>query len=649
MSPEIDGGAFPIKRTIGESVEVQADIFTDGHDAISAILLHRRVGEPDWTETPMRPLVNDRWEASFPVDSRDPYEYTVRAWIDRFASWRRDLRKKIDAEQEVLTDLQVGAGIIETAAKRAAGDDRETLEEMAGRLRKTTASEEIESVAFDHGLATLMHQHQDRSLATDHPVAARVEVDRERARFSAWYEMFPRSCTDDPSRHGTFKDCEKRLPYIAEMGFDVLYLPPIHPIGRTHRKGRNNARVAEPGDVGSPWAIGAKEGGHKAVHPDLGTLEDFKSFRKAAERHGIEIALDVAFQCAPDHPYVKEHPEWFRHRPDGSIQYAENPPKKYEDIYPFDFECEDWRGLWEELKSVFLFWIEQGVKIFRVDNPHTKPIPFWEWVIREVRAVEPDAIFLAEAFTRPKIMKRLAKIGFTQSYTYFAWRNSKWELAEYFTELTQTQMAEYFRPNPWPNTPDILNAYLQFGGRPAFIARAVLAGTLAASYGVYGPAFELCEGRPREPDSEEYLDSEKYQIRAWDLDDPESIREVLTIVNRARRDNAALQTNRLLRFHNTDNDALLCYSKRTGDRSNVILCIVNVDPHHTQSGFVDLDLAELGVEQDDAFQVYDLLGGSRFIWRGARNYVELNPHAMPAHLFVLKRKTLTERNFDYFL
>jgi starch synthase (maltosyl-transferring) len=461
--------------------------------------------------------------------------------------------------------------------------------------------------------------------------------------------MFPRSCTADVRRHGTFADCEKRLPYIAEMGFDVLYLPPIHPIGVAFRKGRNNALSAGPEEPGSPWAIGAAAGGHKSVHPELGTLDDFRRFVKKAKDHGIELALDIAFQCAPDHPYVKQHPTWFRWRPDGTVQYAENPPKKYQDIYPFDFETEDWKALWQELKSIFDFWIEQGVSIFRVDNPHTKPFPMWEWLIGEIKHAHPEVIFLAEAFTRPKIMHRLAKLGYTQSYTYFAWRNTKHELTEYFTELALADSREYFRPNLWPNTPDILTEFLQFGGRPAFMLRVALAATLGASYGIYGPAYELLEHVPRDQGSEEYLNSEKYEVRTWDVERPDSLRHFIARLNAIRRENPALQSDWSLRFHQVDNDSMICFSKTSGDKKNVVLIVANLDPHHTQSGWVDLSLSGLEFETDRPYQVHDLLSDARYLWHGSRNFVQLDPNSTPVHIFRLRRKVRTEQDFDYFL
>jgi starch synthase (maltosyl-transferring) len=495
----------------------------------------------------------------------------------------------------------------------------------------------------------LMNRYSDRQFSATYPKELVVVVDREKARFSTWYEMFPRSSAPEPGRYGTFKDCEARLRYVASMGFDVIYLPPIHPIGRTHRKGRNNAPVPNADDPGTPWAIGSEEGGHKAIHPQLGTVEDFQRFVVRAREHGIEVALDIAFQCAPDHPYVKEHGEWFRWRPDNTVQYAENPPKKYEDIYPFDFETKDWKELWEELKTIVLFWIEQGIRIFRVDNPHTKPFRFWEWLIGDLKNANPDVIFLAEAFTRPKVMYRLAKLGFTQSYTYFAWRNTKRELTQYFTELTQTELREYFRPSLWPNTPDILTEYLQFGGRPAFLVRLVLAATLGANYGIFGPAFELGENRPKEPGSEEYLDSEKYEIKYWDVARPDSLKDLVGRVNRIRRENYALHSDRSLRFHQVDNEQLICYSKRADDLSNVILVVVNLDPHHTQSGWVEFPLDELGIDPQKPYQMHDLLSDARYLWQGSRNYVELNPQTIPAHIFRMRRRVRTERDFDYYM
>ncbi len=649
VKPEVDCGYFPIKRVIGEKVVVEADIFTDSHDAISCVLLYRRENDSKWIEVPMEFLVNDRWQGSFVVTEVGRYFYTIQAWVDQFKSWRRDLAKKIEAGHDVSVNFLVGAELIEEASRRASGADANRLHEWASTLNAAKELSEKTHLAMDKDLAGLMAEYPDRRLATTHDKELIVVVDRNKARFSAWYEIFPRSLVLQAGRHGTFKDCEKRLPSVAAMGFDVLYLPPIHPISRTRRKGKNNVPVSGPDDPGSPWAIGSTEGGHKAIHPQLGKLKDFRRLVAKAQDYGIEIALDLAFQCSPDHPYVKEHPEWFHWRPDGTLKYAENPPKKYEDIYPFDFETDRWRELWEELKNVVFFWIDQGVRIFRVDNPHTKPFCFWEWLIGEVKKDHPDVIFLSEAFTRPKVMYRLAKLGFTQSYTYFAWRNTKWELMQYFTELTQTEVREFFRPNLWPNTPDILTEYLQMGGRPAFMVRVVLAATLGANYGIYGPAFELCEKRPREFGSEEYLDSEKYEIRPWDIDRPDSLKDFVARVNQIRRENLALQSDWSLRFHTVENDQLICYSKHTEDLSNVILVVVNLDPHHTHTGWVELSLSELGVDPQLSYQVHDLLSDARYIWYGSRNFVELNPKIVPAHIFRVRRRVRTERDFDYYM
>ena len=553
---------------------VEADVFTDGHDAVVAELLWKKKEMDDWETVPMTFQGNDHWTASFPVEQLGRYQYTVRGWTDPYLTWRRDLEKRKQAGQDLTVELQIGKA--------------------------------LEGQPNAHRIETY-----DRTLE--------VVVDPVHARFSTWYELFPRSL-------GTLKDVAAFLPEIQAMGFDVLYLPPVHPIGATERKGRNNMLQATRNDVGSPWAIGAKEGGHKAIHPDLGTFSDFDFLIKESSRFGIRVALDIAFQCSPDHPYVREHPEWFRHRPDGTIQYAENPPKKYQDIYPFDFESADWRGLWEELKSIFEFWIERGVTIFRVDNPHTKSFDFWEKTINELKEKHPQLVFLSEAFTRPRVMHKLAKLGFTQSYTYFTWRNTKHELTEYFLELSSSPSREYFRPNVWPNTPDILHEYLQRGGRPAFIVRAVLAATLAANYGLYGPAYELMEHEPREPGSEEYLNSEKYELKRWDRKRADSLAPLIQKLNQIRKENVALQSDWSLKFHPIDNDQLLAYSKEEGQ--NLILVVVNLDPRFVQSGWVDFAPGE-----GRTYEVEDLLGGGRYTWHGRSNYVSLNPQTLPAHVF----------------
>jgi starch synthase (maltosyl-transferring) len=650
VDPEIDGGRFPIKRTVGERVTVTADIHADGHDELRAVVRHRAEGKEDWNETEMTSLGNDRWRASFPIEGLEPYRYSLEAWIEPFRTWRKGLARKVEAGAAEAVDLLIGAGLLEGAAQRARGGDAKALRAAAAALRDEGADVATRAgIALGAELAELAGRHPDRRQAARYERELRVVVDHERARFSAWYEMFPRSCAPEPGRHGTFADCEKRLEYVASMGFDVLYLPPIHPIGRTHRKGKNNSPAAAPEDVGSPWAIGAEEGGHKSVHPDLGTLEDFRRLVAKARERGIEIALDLAYQCSPDHPWVNEHPEWFRWRPDGRVQYAENPPKKYEDIYPIHFENEKWRELWEELKSVVDFWIEQGVRVFRVDNPHTKPFRFWEWMIGEVKRDRPEVVFLAEAFTRPRVMYQLAKLGFSQSYTYFAWRNTKWELTEYLRELIRTEVREFFRPNLWPNTPDILTEPLQYGGRAAFQARLVLAATLGASYGIYGPAFELGEARARQHGSEEYLDSEKYELRHWDIAREDSLKAFIARVNRIRRENLALRGSDSLRFHSIDNEQLIAYSKASEDLSNVVLVVVNLDPHHVHSGWLEVPIDDLGLDPAQPYQVHDLLTEARYFWSGRRNFVEVDPRTVPAHVFRIRRKLRTERDFDYFL
>ena len=631
LEPDVDGGRFAVKATLGEPVIVEADVYTDGHDHVACVLLHRHESSEGWAEIRMQPVANDRWRAEFQPDRLGRHHFTVRGWVDHFETWTADLLKRVEAGQDVAVDLRIGARMVAEAAARTAGGDASALAAAASMI--AAGGDRAVGTATSDALAELMWRHSDRPFATGADREVPVQVERDLARFGAWYELFPRSTSPAPGAHGTFADVEKRLAYVAGLGFDILYLPPIHPIGTTHRKGRNNSVEAREGDPGSPWAIGSVEGGHRAIHPDLGTLDDFKQLLSAARAQGLEIAMDIAFQCAPDHPYAREHPEWFRIRPDGTIQYAENPPKKYQDIYPFDFETDAWRELWDELRSVFLHWAEAGVRIFRVDNPHTKPFAFWEWVIAEVRREYPDSIFLSEAFTRPKVMRRLAKLGFSQSYTYFAWRQTKAELTEYLTELASAPVAAFMRPNLWPNTPDILTEQLQAGGRGTFLSRLILAATLGSSYGIYGPAYELGEWRPAIPGREEYLDSEKYQIRHWDLESPLSIRDSVARLNRIRRENPALQSNRGLHFHLISNDDLIAYSKATPDHTNVILTIVNLSPRTVQSGWTHLDLSELGLLTDQPFWVQDLVGGSGYAWRGSSNFVQLDPLTMPAHVF----------------
>ena len=634
VTPQVDDGRFPAKAVVGDTVTVEADIYADGHDTLAARLLYRRQEQNKWTESPMKPLVNDRWRGSFTADKTGNYVFNIAARVDRFQSWLSDFKKRVEAGQPDLeVYLQTAAGLIAEAGRRASGADGQKMAKWANMLKSEATTTQKIKLATGVEVSRLMDRYANRRRAVTFDRELVVAVDRAKAGFGAWYEMFPRSASATPGQHGTFRDCEDRLPYIAGMGFDVLYIPPIHPIGRTCRKGKNNSVNCDANDPGTPWAIGGKEGGHKAIHPRLGTLEDFRHLMDTAGKYGMEIALDIAFQCSPDHPYVKEHPEWFLWRPDGTVQYAENPPKKYQDIYPFNFGTERPKELWEELKSIVTYWAQQGVRIFRVDNPHTKPFPFWEWLISGVKREYPDAIFLSEAFTRPKVMYHLAKLGFTQSYTYFTWRNGKRDLTEYLTELTQTGVRDFFRPNFWTNTPDILHAYLQAGGRAAFMARLVLAATPTSRYGIYGPAYELMESTPREPGSEEYLNSEKYELKHWDIDRPDSLREFITRVNRIRRENPALQHNRNLWFNVTDNEQLLCYSKHTDDLSSLIMVVVNLDPHRTQSGVVNVPIEPWGFDTEKPYQLDDLLADTRYTWRGSWNYVELNPAVSPAHIF----------------
>jgi starch synthase (maltosyl-transferring) len=659
VRPSVDDGRFPIKRTVGDVVVVRADVFADGHDVLAAALLYRTAGAETWREVPMAPLGNDRWQAAFSVDALGSYEYTIEGWVDRFASWRHELAAKSEAGQEVGSELIEGVAMVRAFRRTPKVPAVSRVPEVlvaAGRAPEVRTVREVQRVleraqrvlgdgdtpmaervvmALSAELAAAMAAVADRRGATRYDRVLGVTVDRVRARFGAWYEMFPRSAGTDPTRSATFDEAAERLPYVRALGFDVLYLPPIHPIGHSFRKGRNNSLDARPDDPGSPWAIGSEAGGHTAIDPALGTLDSFDRFVEAARRQQLEIALDLAYQASPDHPWVRQHPEWFRHRPDGTIKYAENPPKKYQDIYPINFESEAWQSLWLELKQVVEFWIGHGVTIFRVDNPHTKPLRFWAWALAEIKRAHPETIFLSEAFTRPKLMRHLAKAGFSQSYTYFTWRNTARELTEYFTELTQTDVREYLRPNLFANTPDILHEYLQRGGRPAFVARFVLAATLGASYGIYS-GFELLERVAVKPGSEEYLDSEKYQIRVRDFGQAGNLSALITEVNRIRREHPALHQDWSLRFHPTDNPELLCYSKRSDDGRDLLLMIVNLDPFHMQHGFIELPLAAWSLDPERPIHVTDLLSSERYHWRGSRNYVRLDPEARVAHILLVE-------------
>src|ERR1051326_4278398 len=579
---------------------------------------------------------NDRWRGACCFYQIGVYEYTVEAWTDTFRSWRHEFRKKFEAGVTNLTaEALEGAQLIEEASKRAhVEEDSTRLCELSECIR-TADNAQINDLVNSGEVEVLMATYPDRSWSTQYAPAPRVLVERREAQLAAWYEFFPRSAEGHVDRGSTFRDCLTRIDDARAMGFNTIYFPPIHPIGHTNRKGRNNSVVAEPGEPGVPWAIGSEAGGHKAVEPSLGTLEDFDWLNDEVRKRGMEIALDFAINCSPDHPYVREHPEWFYKRPDGTIKFAENPPKKYEDIFPLNFRCENWPELWAEMVSVVLFWAERGVRTFRVDNPHTKPVAFWEYLIARVREKYPDTIFLSEAFTRPKMMKELAKAGFSQSYTYFTWRNTKQELTEYLTELTESEMHEYFRGNLWPNTPDILPPYLQDGGRPAFMIRAALAATLSPLYGIYS-GYELCENEAL-PAREEYLDSEKYQYKERDWNAPGNIKDWITRINQIRKQNRALQMYTNLRFYRADNDAILFYGKMTPARDNIILVVVNLDPFRRQHSFVYVPIEEFGQMESDAYQVHDLLSGARYTWRGRQNYVELDPETQPAHIFLVQR------------
>ncbi len=627
VKPEIDNGLFFIKRIRGERVDVSADIFSDGHDVLRAALQYKHVTEKGWTETPMTEGLNDSWTAAFTVDKEGFYEYRIEAWVDHLNTWYKGFLKKKEDGQEMSVELRIGAELLRKAAK--------TKTDKAAKLAKTLEGnyEAAVETVMAEDFAGVVAEFPLKQFQTFYENNLRVRVGRDKELFSAWYEFFPRSTSLLPGKHGTFKDCIRLLPRIQELGFDVLYLPPIHPIGQLNRKGKNNAVTAEADDPGSPWAIGSEDGGHKAIEKKLGTLEDYQKLIREAGKRGIEIALDLAFQCAPDHPYIKEHPEWFLWRPDGTIMYAENPPKKYQDIVPLNFETEDWENLWNELKSVVLYWVEQGVSIFRVDNPHTKPFRFWNWLIGEVQRDHPGVLFLAEAFTRPKIMAELAKGGFTQSYSYFTWRTTKKELEEYMTELTQTELRDYFRPNFWPNTPDILPYELMGANINAFAKRLFLAATLSSNYGLYGPAYEFTENSGSTSGKEEYHNSEKYEIRHYNWEDRNRLTEAMTKINTIRRENPALQTTWNIQFTRTDSDHLMSYIKYTDDLSNIIWCIVNFDTQYAQSGFVEVPKALLKITGRVNLKVTDLLSGESYHWFNDWNYVEINPYKSPAHLF----------------
>jgi starch synthase (maltosyl-transferring) len=664
IRPQVDNGRRPAKAAIGQRLRVEADAFADGHDVVRATLRVRHESEAKWTEIPMVALGDDRFRAEWPIVATGWHKFVIRAAVDPFVTWRRDIQLRHASGQDIADELAVGAALVEQAARRASRRSQDVLRrvatalvsgrrglesplsDMAGKWNESSLGE----LVFSEGLGMLMEAHADPAAATS-SAPLPVFSDRARARCSAWYELFPRSTSPDPRRHGTFSDVQQRLDEVERMGFDVLYLPPIHPIGQSGRKGPDGAPSAGPQDPGSPWAIGSADGGHREVHPELGTLESFASLVRDAAARGIDVAIDLAFQASPDHPWVTEHPSWFRHRPDGTIRYAENPPKTYEDIYPLHFESDDWQSLWLELLETVQFWIAQGVTVFRVDNPHTKPFAFWEWLIASVKRTQPEVIFLAEAFTRPAVMEELARVGFSQSYTYFTWRTTKWELETYLGQLTHGEMADYFRPNFWPNTPDILSEELQHGGRPAFVSRLILAATLSANYGIYGPAFELQEHVPRSPGSEEYRRSEKYEIRNWERERPDSLADLVSQVNAIRRAHPALQYQEGLCFHRAENDQIIAYSKRRSalpgddpgppdDPDDIVLVLVNLDHDREQTAWVDLDLDALGLDPVRPFVVHDLLTDAQYQWQGARNFVILNP-VLPAHVFSVRQSPST--------
>ncbi|MBS1687933.1 MAG: alpha-1,4-glucan--maltose-1-phosphate maltosyltransferase [Bacteroidetes bacterium] len=628
--PSVDDGLFPAKTIINQKLNISADIFADGHDEIAASVLIKYSSEKLWKEYPLALVNNDHWIYSFVPEKIGTYQFQILAWIDAFASWKNGFEKKYNAGQEVDVELKIGVQIVEGALKNATGKNKAQLQQWLSLLNETEGIEEKGSLIKNNTITEALYKSKDKSRVTTYPRIFDITVERERAGFSTWYELFPRSASAEPGAHGTFSDVIKILPRISRMGFDVLYFPPIHPIGKVNRKGRNNSLKANDDDPGSPWAIGNEKGGHKEIHSQLGTIKDFKKLVQESKKYGLEVAMDIAFQCAPDHPYVLKHPSWFKWRPDGTVQHAENPPKKYEDILPFNFESEDWEGLWKELKSVIEYWIGTGVSIFRVDNPHTKAIPFWEWVIKEIKNQYPETIFLAEAFTRPRIMERLAKIGFTQSYTYFTWRHTKKELEEYVTELTQTNLKYYFRPNFWPNTPDILTPELAAGKENGHIIRLLLAATLSSSYGIYGPVYELNIDEPM-PGKEEYIHNEKYEIKHWNWDFYTKTYEIISRINRIRKENASLHSTINIKFAETTNEQIICYVKYDEDYKNVLIIAVNLDPRNTHSANIKLPLLE-GFEWDDNITVHDLLNGDKYHWKGDWNYVELNPYDMPAHV-----------------
>jgi len=646
--PEIDCGRFPIKRIINTKVKLKAELFTDGHNLISAKILYAFEKSKNWKETMLNYCQDDKYEGEFVVDKLGVWEYTLIAWVDEFATWQMNLSKRLSGKQDLSVEFKIGVNLLKKAMKKAPKDIRTIINKTINDIEKKNNVRAL-NTALDKRLLGIMSEYGERNNLSVYDKKLKIIVEPEIAGFSAWYEMFPRSSWGDIKGHSNFKTIEKRLDYIKGMGFNVLYFPPIHPIGNKFRKGKNNSVKTRKNDVGSPWAIGSEDGGHKAVLSELGSIDGFSALVKKAEKKGISIAMDLAYQCSPDHPYVKEYKKWFKIRPDSTIQYAENPPKKYQDIYPFDFSTESWESLWNELKSIVLFWIDKGVKIFRVDNPHTKSLSFWEWLLTEIKRDYPDTVFLSEAFTRPRMMYRLAKIGFTQSYTYFAWRNTKWELMTYIDELTKTDKIEYFRPNFWPNTPDILNEFLQKGGKNAFKIRLLLAATLSSNYGIYGPVFELCENIPLKDGSEEYLNSEKYELREWNIDDKNSIADFISRINGIRNNYDLYKSNENIEFLNIDNEKLIAFSRYNDDMSKIHIIIINIDTRWKQSGWLEIPVEKYKISGIKDYQVFDYLNNDYYIWKGKRNYIELDPNHKQAHIFELRKFQRSERNFDYYI
>ncbi|MCY7410259.1 MAG: alpha-1,4-glucan--maltose-1-phosphate maltosyltransferase [Chitinophagales bacterium] len=627
VTPEIESGKYSIAKVVGEKIEVEADIFCDGHDLLRAQIIFRHEDEKKFHTAPMSMMYEDHWRGNFTTDKQGKYYYTIEAWMDHALTWKHSLKRRMEGKEKLNVELLIGAKHLKNIKADADKDDKEEIKKLIDILSDEKHYDKAVKSAMSERVEELIVKYPYKEISTTYKELP-LYVDRKKARFSNWYELFPRSTSRELNAHGTFKDVEALVPRLQEMGVDVLYLPPIHPIGTSFRKGKNNSLKARKGEPGVPWGIA----GHKEIHPELGTLTDFKSLVKKAGDAGIEIALDYALQCSPDHHYVEEHPEWFTWRPDGTAQYAENPPKKYQDVVPFNFETEDWESLWNELKSIVEFWIEQGVNIFRVDNPHTKSLYFWQWMIAEIKKDYPDTLFLAEAFTKPKLMYHLAKIGFTQSYTYFTWRNSKAEFIEYMEELTQTEVKDYFRPNFWMNTPDILPFHLQNANEAVYITRLFLAATLSSNYGFYGPVYEL-QSSEALPGREEYLNSEKYEIRNWDWKKDTKLKMLTGIINRARRDNEALQQTNNLQFLNVQNDNLLAYYKESDDGKNKFICVVNLDSTKKQQGFIQTPLEKIGKQEGEIFIAHDLLNDSRWTWSNRWNYVELDPSILPCHLF----------------